>query len=253
MWRGFEMKKTVVLGILVVLLLACVGAVSANLVTNGGFEKPLVTSTEKWDIFPNGAADLIWDVQWVVPGPVSGRPDPANAELQQSGIVLAGETINAFEGSQYAELDSDWNGHVGNSPVPEPSNVVMSQTILGTTPGKHYTISWRQRQRQDDLHNPSQLAFSWNGDGPVITSSTTGSWALYSEDRIAGASAPVISFAGYSADSLGGDSLGALIDDVRVEQVPDIPVPEFPTVALPAALIVGLLGAVLFIQSTKKN
>ena len=31
------------------------------------------------------------------------------------------------------------------------------------------------------------------------------------------------------------------------------PVPEFPTMALPAALIIGLLGAVLFIKRTKEN
>jgi len=32
-----------------------------------------------------------------------------------------------------------------------------------------------------------------------------------------------------------------------------VPAPEFPTIALPAALIVGMLGAVLFIQRTKEN
>jgi hypothetical protein len=32
-----------------------------------------------------------------------------------------------------------------------------------------------------------------------------------------------------------------------------IPVPEFPTMALPAALIVGLIGAVLFIKKTKED
>ncbi len=32
-----------------------------------------------------------------------------------------------------------------------------------------------------------------------------------------------------------------------------IPTPEFPTIALPAALVVGLLGAVLFIKSIKIN
>ena len=31
------------------------------------------------------------------------------------------------------------------------------------------------------------------------------------------------------------------------------PVPEFPTMALPAALIVGFVGAILFIKSTKEN
>ena len=34
------MKKTITLGIVLVLLLACVGAVSANLVANGNFEDP---------------------------------------------------------------------------------------------------------------------------------------------------------------------------------------------------------------------
>jgi len=34
---------------------------------------------------------------------------------------------------------------------------------------------------------------------------------------------------------------------------PPIPTPEFPTMALPAALIVGMLGAVLFIQRIKEN
>lgn len=34
---------------------------------------------------------------------------------------------------------------------------------------------------------------------------------------------------------------------------PPTPVPEFPLIALPAALIVGLLGAVLFIQKSKEN
>ncbi len=34
---------------------------------------------------------------------------------------------------------------------------------------------------------------------------------------------------------------------------PERNVPEFPTVALPAALVVGLIGVVLFIQKTKEN
>jgi hypothetical protein len=34
---------------------------------------------------------------------------------------------------------------------------------------------------------------------------------------------------------------------------PPIPTPEFPTMALPAALIVGMLGAVLFVQRIKEN
>ena len=39
----------------------------------------------------------------------------------------------------------------------------------------------------------------------------------------------------------------------RSEIIPTPNVPEFPTMALPAALIVGLIGAVLFIKSTKED
>jgi len=37
------------------------------------------------------------------------------------------------------------------------------------------------------------------------------------------------------------------------EEQPPIPTPEFPTMALPAALLVGLIGAVLVIQKSKEN
>lgn len=55
-------------------------------------------------------------------------------------------------------------------------------------------------------------------------------------------------------DLLGGgdNDMNDVILNVWV--VPDpIPTPEFPTMALPAALIVGMLGAVLFIQRSKEN
>jgi len=39
----------------------------------------------------------------------------------------------------------------------------------------------------------------------------------------------------------------------RSEIIPTPNIPEFPTMALPAALIVGLIGAVLFIKSTKED
>jgi hypothetical protein len=41
---------------------------------------------------------------------------------------------------------------------------------------------------------------------------------------------------------------------LNIACTPDpIPTPEFPTMALPAALIVGLIGAILFIKSTREN
>jgi hypothetical protein len=247
------MKRTLVIGLILVVLLACTGVASANLVTNGGFETPAIPDAS-WDIFPDGTPGLDWDVQWAVnPGP-DGRPDIANAELQSSGLLTSpdynGGTLNAFEGRQYAELDTDWNGPDNEPPVVgvEQSNVIMSQDIV-TNAGKTYIISWEQRRRADDTHNPSELEFSWNGDGPVVTTGVAADWTKYTYERVASGATSTISFTG-AEDS---DSFGALIDDVIVVEKEDIPVPEFPTMALPAALIVGMLGAVLFIQRTKED
>jgi hypothetical protein len=57
-------------------------------------------------------------------------------------------------------------------------------------------------------------------------------------------------------DLLGGGDTDFNDINLEVTCTPIItppPVPEFPTAALPAALLVGMLGAVLFIQKTKKN
>ncbi len=52
-------------GIIAVILLACIGAVSAaNLVQNGGFEDPEVVLDAGWAIFPDGYDDLMWHVVW---------------------------------------------------------------------------------------------------------------------------------------------------------------------------------------------
>ena len=52
----------------------------------------------------------------------------------------------------------------------------------------------------------------------------------------------------------GSSAYGPALDDISVECTGGTtPVPEFPTMALPAALIVGMLGAVLFIQRTREH
>ena len=49
----------------------------------------------------------------------------------------------------------------------------------------------------------------------------------------------------------GGGDIFTMNGKSEIVQTPNIP--EFPTMALPAALIVGLIGAVLFIKSTKED
>lgn len=55
-------------------------------------------------------------------------------------------------------------------------------------------------------------------------------------------------------DLLGGGDQDFNDIYVQVQCTPtQIPVPEFPSMALPVALIIGMLGTILFIQSSRKN
>ena len=47
--------------------------------------------------------------------------------------------------------------------------------------------------------------------------------------------------------------VGVALDDIKVDTYSPPAVPEFPTMALPVVLIVGMLGAVLFIQKSKEE
>jgi len=248
------MKKTVSLGIILVVLLACVGAVSAVTVQNFGFEAPVLPDGVTWDIFPNGYSGLDWDVQWAN-DPLtfldSGsilrtRPEPANAEIQKSGLLTS--TFNAYQGNQYAELDTDWDGPI-NTFSGEPANVTMSQ-FVNTINGATYHITYAQACRDADNHVPCQIRYSCGATSGVTSVTPKNTWELQSFDCTATGPSTKISFTGEEA----ADSFGALIDDVVMEETSRPPaVPEFPTMALPAAFIVGLIGAVLFIKSTKEN
>jgi hypothetical protein len=247
-------KRIYAMGIFVVMLLASVGAASAtvNLVTNGGFEAPVLPSGQAWNIFDNGVVPG-WSVAWTTADPVSwnghSRPVVAKMELQHTGLV---EGILSAEGNQHAELDTDWFGPAGGI-LGSPSDVTISQTI-NTIPGAHYTVSYEEHCRPSDTHNPCTLQFDWSGFSP--SPNTPGPthaadpWTTYTYDRVATGTSTTIAF----TDTGVPDSIGALIDNVIVTQTSSPPaIPEFPTIALPVALIVGMLGAVLFIKSTKEN
>ena len=246
-----DMKRTLTMGVILVLLLACIGVASANLVANGGFEAPAVSGS--WDIFPSGTAGLEWKVVWANDPPtytynnvIYNLPTIANMELQKTLLV---ESIPSAGGNQHGELDTDWDGPSGGVSG-EPANVTISQTI-STINGAHYAVSYEERCRSTDTHSPCTLQFDWTGAPSETTVGAVGSWTPYSFDKVATGSSTTISFTAIGVS----DSIGALIDEVDVTETsrPPIPAPEFPTMALPAALIVGMLGAVLFIQRTKEN
>ncbi len=129
-----------------------------NLVTNGGFESPIVTSN--WQLFPNGYDELGWEVLWFGgSSEYNGetRPDTALLELQRSvnGWV-------AKEGKQYAELDTDWGYASG-----EPANVKIYQVLTSLcsnteSNGMQYELSydWSPRPGIED----NQIKVTLTGD-----------------------------------------------------------------------------------------
>ncbi len=61
-----------------------------------------------------------------------------------------------------------------------------------------------------------------------------------------------LQFVDVTGGSATSTAYGAALDSISVEEQ-TTPIPEFPTMALPAALIVGLIGAVLFIRKSRNN
>jgi hypothetical protein len=221
------MKKTLTMGIVLVLLLACIGITSAF--ANGGFEAPV--NTQNWQVYPDGYADLVWTVEQGLGADPSITP---TLEIQkQAAIGLA-----PYEGEQFAELDSY-------------ANVNISQ-MISTNPGKTYKISFAQACRSDGGENPGLLGVYWGDTYLGQTSCTdTKTWLTHTYSPTASSAGQVrLMF----VDEGASNSYGVLLDSVSiVEEENNVPVPEFPTVALPAALIVGLIGVILLIQKSKEN
>ena len=151
-----KMKTTATL--MTILFLASIIAIpvqaktGVNLV-NGDFESPEVTHLDKWDIFDSGTDGLGWMVEWA--DDYTGAPETAKLELHR-----AANGWSSYNGEQYAELDTDWDGPDG-SLKGEPASVKIYQD-LETLPGKLYTLSyaWSPRPNHDD----NELKVYWDGN-----------------------------------------------------------------------------------------
>ena len=183
-----------------------------ELVINGGFEQPVVTDPAKWDIFESGTSGLGWTVEWRgdIPSEYSGytRPDPALQEIHR-GV----NNWNPYEGEQYAELDTDWDGP-GGSLSGEPASVIIYQDIP-TLPGVNYSISsaFSPRPNTDAANNI--LEFSWDGEVKDTISragSSSIDWSEHSYTFTASTSTTRIQF----IDKGTADSLGTFLDNVSV-------------------------------------
>jgi uncharacterized repeat protein (TIGR01451 family) len=182
-----------------------------NMIFNGGFEAPIVGTSQKWSIYPSGTAYLGWNVEWS--GGSSSydsatRPDPANLELHR-GV----NDWNPQEGSQYAELDTDWDGP-GGSLNNEPASVKIYQDIP-TIAGYQYQVSFWFSPRPGTSEANNQLQYGWNSNIEDTASGIGGgntSWTLYNYTFTANGSITRIHF----TDVGTADSFGTFIDNVSV-------------------------------------
>jgi len=182
-----------------------------NMLVNGGFETPEVTHEKGWNIFDSGTAGLGWTVEWYDGETSFGgqtRPEPAHLELQR-----AVKNWIDFEGEQYAELDSDWDGP-GGALNGEPASVSIYQD-LPTVAGYQYQIDFAYSPRPDTVASNNELEFSWDGDVKDTLIQAGGSntvWTTHSYTFIATGSLTWIMF----TDVGDVDSFGPFIDDVSV-------------------------------------
>ncbi len=135
----------------------CASPCSTPVLVNGGMEYPEVTTAQGWNIWPSGTPGIGWTVEWYDGSTTySGHTRPATANLElhdhPSGWL-------PYEGEQYAELDSDWDGPSG-SLTGEPASIRMYQDI-NTCPGEKYTLQYAWSPRPNNADN--QIEVYWNG------------------------------------------------------------------------------------------
>jgi hypothetical protein len=158
----------------------------ANLIVNGGFENPDV-STGNWSYFPSAS----------VPG-----WEGDNIEIWDTygGLVAA-------EGTQYAEL----NAHPGDGTL---FSIYQSfDTIFGQT----YDVSFFYRARVDANES---FRFSVGPLSATLDDHVTGSWSKYVNSFVAGSTVTTLTFT--SANS---GTLGNFLDDVIVTRKASVPEP----------------------------
>lgn len=183
-----------------------------ELLKNGGFESPAISTTD-WDIVPSGTTGLEWLISWINP---TGAPTIANAEFHKN--------VNGWlpaSGAQYAELDSDWNGHAAG-PNGEAGAVTMAQTVA-TIPGKTYTFSFKFSPRPDQGAAENKVEALANGTvigttAAVAGNGTNTNWKTYSFSYVA--TGNTTTFALRDAAGNPNNSVGSFVDDASVKCVP---------------------------------
>ena len=192
----------------------CTFDVLIDLLIDGRFETPEVTHAAKWDVFPSVAGG--WNVEWRDVGPTTfgaqNRPAIANLELHENVLGAA------FEGDQYAELDTDWGGP-SSSGTGEPSSVSIYRNFA-TIPGADYVLKYHFAPRPNTPAAENNLEVKIDGVISDTTGPTAGgggpiAWAERTVNFTAGDASTEIRL----TDLGTSNSLGTFLDNVRLYQI----------------------------------
>jgi len=207
------MKKVIILGIGMLLVLGFSISASALPIVNGSFEEPIVTAhSGDWEVFTS---------------PINGWAQDGGIEIQSSSLFGP-----AADGNQYAELDVYSGG----------TNPWLVQTF-DTIPGQLYTLSFAFSPRQgvaDNILNAGVVSYeggahwlafnSYSASGSGLTGTD---WTYYSIGFVADFTSSTLAFQDAGSD----DGVGTFIDDVSVAAVP-----EPATIMLLGLGLIGLTG-----------
>jgi hypothetical protein len=194
--RSQNKARLVVIGGLIIFFAAAGTARAQNIVKNGSFEKPFITTPDgwfynrtdaKWNAYASSPAflsDLAWIVEWRADVQTWindhftqwGLPAPA-AQLELQGTGVYGPKGKPDDGLQWAELDADWTGpYAAAAPDPPyrggpPGNTKKPGSIsiyqhLSTLPGT-YELSFAFAPRPGTGTSfagqwQNQLEVKWN-------------------------------------------------------------------------------------------
>jgi choice-of-anchor C domain-containing protein len=220
------MKKLLVLGIIIVALLAGVGTVSANLVSNGGFEAPIaavpftanmVTGLTDWTI-ESGNIDLIGTL-WT--------PNEPDQSIDLSGCERGTikQSIVTDSNKQY-KLSFALAGNTYDAPAIKTVEVFWDGASQGTF--------------DFDTTGHSTTDMGWKIVELPNLKASTSSTELKFKDVTPVGNYPSV-------------CVGVALDNIIVEeQGNNVPAPEFPTLALPLAMLIGIIGVVYVIKGREK-
>lgn len=177
------------------------------------FENPVVANPSLWDIFDSPVDG--WTVEWRgdIPATFGPQNRPATAKLELHRGILG----SAFEGQQYAELDTDWAGPNGSGDG-EPASVSIYRNFV-TVPGASYTLKYHFAPRPNTVAADNNLELKIEGaiadsTGPVAGGGGPIVWSERTENFVAADASTEIRF----TDMGTANSLGTFLDNVRLYQ-----------------------------------